>query len=387
MSVDRPAVEPGTAPAWPGGPAPVLPDYGGACLDGLVPGLQRPAGQRPDWLPGPAQTAAQVVLLVLDGLGSEQLGDRPTVAPNLSAMAGRPITSVVPTTTATALASIALGRPPAAHGLVGYRVKVDGPSGDEVLNVLRWRTSSGDARSFIRPVDFQAHAAFGGRPVPALTRIEFADTGFTAAHLGGARPVWWGAASAIAVDVRRLLGAGEPLVYAYYDGIDKVAHIYGFGDYYDAELAAVDRLVGDLAGVLPPGAALVVTADHGQVQVGASLIDLAPELLAETDLVSGEARFCWLHARPGRKGALLEQAQRRYGDQAWVATCEDLEGWGWFGGRLSPAGRSRLGDVAVVPHQPVGFVDPKDRGEVRLVCRHGSLTSAEMLVPLLAVAP
>ena len=45
----------------------------------------------------------------------------------------------------------------------------------------------------------------------------------------------------------RLLRAGEPFVYAYYDGVDKVAHERGFGPYYDAELRAADRLVGDLA--------------------------------------------------------------------------------------------------------------------------------------------
>jgi hypothetical protein len=367
------------------GPAPTLPDYGGACLDGLTPALLAPAGGRPHWLPAPAQDAGQVVLLVVDGLGWEQLVERRSLAPTLTGMAGGPITSVVPTTTATALASIALGRSPAAHGVVGYRVRVAGPSGDEVLNVLRWRTSSGDARQFLPPDQFQPQPAFEGRGVPVLTRIEFAETGFTAAHLGGTRLTWWGAASSLAVDVRRLLAAGEPFIYAYYDGIDKIAHLHGLEDHYDAEVVAVDRLVGDLAGSLPPGAALVVTADHGQVDVGRALIDLDPGIMADTELVSGEARFCWLHARPGRTEALLERTRVCYGAEAWVASVDELDAWGWFGGKLSPTGRSRLGDVAIAAREPVGYVDPRERGEVRLVSRHGSLTPAEMLVPLLAV--
>ena len=57
-------------------------------------------------------------------------------------------------------------------------------------------------------------------------------------------------------------------MYAYYDGIDKVAHAYGFGDHYDSELVAVDRMVGDVADRLPAGALLLITADHGQVDVG-----------------------------------------------------------------------------------------------------------------------
>jgi hypothetical protein len=45
----------------------------------------------------------------------------------------------------------------------------------------------------------------------------------------------------------------------------------------------------------------------------------------------------------------------------------------------------RLGDVALVPYAPIAFLDPADTGETGLVARHGSLTPAEMLVPLLAV--
>jgi len=55
----------------------------------------------------------------------------------------------------------------------------------------------------------------------------------------------------MAVLVQRLLSEGEPFVYAYYDGIDKVAHADGLGALYDAELRAVDRMVGDLLAALP----------------------------------------------------------------------------------------------------------------------------------------
>ena len=90
------------------------------------------------------------------------------------------------------------------------------------------------------------------------------------------------------MEVRRLLGEGEPFVYAYYDGIDKIAHSYGFGVHYDAELRAVDRLVADLLDALPPGAALVVTADHGQVQVGNALLTVDEAVAADVEGMSGE---------------------------------------------------------------------------------------------------
>lgn len=361
----------------------MLPAYGGACLTSIVPSLLSAEPASRAWMPGAVRGAAQVVLLVLDGLGWEQLQTHQELAPVLASMDGGPITSVAPTTTATALTSISTGLAPAEHGVVGYRVRV---GSGRVLNVLRWRTSSGDARDELDPVSFQPHPAFGATSPPVVTRAEFASTGFTAAHLHGARLHGWRLASGLVVEVRRLLQAGEPFVYAYYDGVDKVAHDRGFGEYYDAELAAVDRLVGELAAALPAGAALVVTSDHGQVEVTGPGIALAPEVAADVDMLSGEGRFRWLHARPGTAARLAAAASARYGDIAWVRTREEVVDEGWFGGTLSREVARRLGDVALVPFEPVAFLDPADTGESRLVCRHGSLTSAEVLVPLLVKA-
>ncbi|MDP8993331.1 MAG: alkaline phosphatase family protein [Actinomycetota bacterium] len=365
-------------------PEPVLPDYGGACLPSLVPALLDREGPPPAWLPEPVQGSRQVVLFVLDGLGWEQLRGRPHLAPTLAGMVGRPITTVAPSTTAAALTSITTGLPPAAHGVMGYRVQV---ARGEVMNVLRWTTTRGDARETVPPEKFQPHVAFANSGAPVVTRAEFATTGFTAAHLSGTRMHGWRVPSAMVVEVRRLLQHGEPFVYAYYDGVDKVAHERGFGEHYDAELAAADRLVGDLADALPPGAVLVVTSDHGQVHVGESVLTLDPEVSDGVELLSGEGRFRWLHARPGAAAGLLEEARDRYGDVAWVRSRDELVEEGWFGARPAPEIERRLGDVALVAFEPVAFFDPADPGEARMVCRHGSLTPAESWVPLLALDP
>ena len=364
-------------------PEPVLPDYGGACLTSVVPALlDRGCGPEPGWLPGPVAGARQVVLLVLDGLGWEQLEARPHLAPTLHAMVGGRITSVAPTTTAAALTSLTTGLSPAAHGVVGYRVQV---GRGEVMNVLRWTTNRGDAREAVPPEKFQPHVAFSNSGAPVVTRSEFATSGFTAAHLAGVRLHGWRVASALVVEVRRLLRQAEPFVYAYYDGIDKVAHERGFGEHYDAELVAVDRLVADVAEELPPGAVLVVTSDHGQVHVGEAVLELDAEIEAGVELLSGEGRFRWLHARPGAGRRLVDQARERFGEVAWVRSREELIDEGWLGGRPAPEVERRLGDVALIAFEPVAFLDPGDPGESRMICRHGSLTAAECWVPLLAL--
>jgi predicted AlkP superfamily pyrophosphatase or phosphodiesterase len=400
MSV-APAAGVGGGPG-PGVPSPVLPDYTGACLTSVVPTLLAAlAGEAglPVWAPSPLAGARQVVLLVLDGLGWEQLRDFAAEAPTLAAAPGGPITSVAPTTTATALTSLTTGVPPATHGILGYRLRVDldgdlVADGDgagarrpgEVLNVLRWRTGRGDMRQVLPPPHFQPVLPFGGRAVAVVTKSEFAATGFTAAHLTGARLVGWSVPSSLVVGVRRLLEAGETFVYAYYDGLDKVAHEHGLGDHYRQELASVDRLVSDLLEVLPPGAVLAVTSDHGQVEVGNATRLPATELFDMVELFSGEGRFRWLHVRPGSLDDARAVALEAHGAEAWVRTRDEMVEDGWFGGELKADVARRLGDVALVAHAPVAFLDPADTGETRLMGRHGSLTAAEMAVPFVAWA-
>ena len=100
--------------------------------------------------------------------------------------------------------------------------------------------------------------------------------------------------------------------------------------------------------------------------------------------LSGEGRFRWLHARPGAGDELLEAAMAAHKDVAWVMSRQELIEGGWFGPVVSPPIAARFGDVALMAKAPISFVDAADSGPYPLVCRHGSLTSAEMLVPLLA---
>ncbi len=358
---------------------PLLPDYGGACITNIVPALLEPGHGWPSWFPAAAEDADQVVLLVLDGLGWTQFEARHRWAPTMASLTGGPITTVAPSTTAAALTSITTGLPPGAHGVVGYRIRVEG----EVLNVLRWQASGRDARATIPPDKLQVHEPFAGHRPPVVTRAEFRETGFTQAHLDRTRLVGWRVTSTLVTEVSQLLRRGEPFVYAYYEGIDKVAHEYGLGEFYDAELQSADRIVADLMEALPAGAVLVVTSDHGQVDVGSNIVTPAPEVMAHVDAQSGEGRFRWLHARPGHARHLLEAATAHHADSGWVVSADQVVDEQWLGPVVTDAARRCLGDVALVARERVSYHDAADSGPFELIARHGSLTVDEMLVPLL----
>jgi hypothetical protein len=356
---------------------PLDPDYGGASIVGIAGALV--SGHRPAWFPAPAREPGPVVLVVLDGLGWSALEAHRSLLPRLAGLAGGPITTVAPSTTASALTSLATGLAPAEHGIVGYRMRVDG----SVLNVLRWSTDNGSGPD---PFVVQRHDAFLGRPVPVVTRGEFRTTRFTEAHLRGTRFVGWSTTSVLVGQVRRLVDEGERLVYAYYPGVDAVAHEFGLHDeFFRAELVAADRLLGELLDALPREVTVLVTADHGQVHIGHEGWIELNALASLVDAYGGDGRFRYLYARRGAAAELEAAAREEVGHQAWVFSRDELFDGGWLGpGPARPAVRRRVGDVVLAARDPVAFVDPAYTREAQLLAGHGSLTPDEMQVPLLA---
>lgn len=356
---------------------PLRPDFEGASVAGLVPAL---VGGRPAaWIPSVAREARQVVLLVLDGLGWTAVEQHRGRMPSLAAMEGGPITTVVPSTTSTALTSITTGLAPAQHGVLGYRMAVDG----SVLNMLRWTMA--DGRRAPDPFDVQRHPPFLGREIPVVTKRDFRDGGFTNAHLRGGRFVGWQTTSALVEQCVRCLASGARFVYAYYPGVDTIAHEFGLHDaVYERELAFADRLVGDLLDTLPADAALLVTSDHGQVHLEPESWRELPELAPLVATQAGDGRFRSLHARPGAARELLDAARTVVGDDAWVRSRRELLDEGWIGPGATGSVPGRIGDVVLAARSGVAFVDPALPAEARLRSGHGSLTPDEMLVPLLA---
>ncbi len=256
---------------------PVVPDYGGACVANLVPALlaHRDAGRGLDPRRGPRRPPGR-------GAGHRRARCSPT-APRVTrwlrrsrALTVGSIDSVAPTTTATALdvdhhrhraRRARGGRATRSASAVRSSTRCDGRASRATPATGSTRPSS--SRSDPSPAPARRSSPRRSSPSPDSPRP-------TSARAPTARTGWRRRYPSMSTPA---LAEGNRFVYAYYDGIDKVAHICGFGPHYDAELAFVDRLVADIAAALPAGAALVVTADHGQVQVGESVIALGDQTL------------------------------------------------------------------------------------------------------------
>lgn len=367
--------------------APVVPHYGERSLADLAVSLLASLGVPGEENPLSLPPAARACLLVVDGLGWELLRDLPAAAPFLSelALSGGPLTAGFPATTVTSLSSLGTGRPPGQHGMLGYQVAV--PGQDKLLNGLRWDKSV-DPLVWQPGATVYERAAQAGVPAYRVAASPLERTGLSAAVMRGNayRPAdSLGALAAQAADCLR--GADRALVTVYHGQLDSTGHVFGCGsEAWRYQLGHVDKLAEQLAGAIPAGTSLYVTADHGMVDVAAEDrvdADAMPALRDGVALLGGEPRARHVYAVPGAADDVLATWREVMGDRAWVLPRDAAMAAGWFG-PVAPALADRIGDVVVAPAGPSAVVATKAEAlESSLIGMHGSLTSADQLVPLL----
>ncbi|MEO7235627.1 MAG: nucleotide pyrophosphatase/phosphodiesterase family protein [Lapillicoccus sp.] len=336
--------------------------------------------------------ARRAVVLLVDGLGHEQLLRRGGHAPFLRGhLAAAPALDCgFPSTTATSMGSFGTGTPPGTHGLVGYEVLV--PGEERVFNELSWERGP-DPRVWQPHRTVFEELSDEGVAVTLVGPGFFQGSGLTTAALRGAR---FRSGSTLAARVtaaaEAVRASARALVYVYWGDLDKVGHVSGVASWeWGDELEAVDRAVAQLAARVPGDTAVHVTADHGMVDVPSDRrVDLAHErdLLAGVRLVGGEPRGTQLYCAVGAAPDVLDRWRARLGDSAWVASRAELVDSGWFGAVRREV-LPRIGDVVAVMLGDGAVVDSERmRPEVlRLKGLHGSVTSAERTVPFVSLPP
>jgi len=371
---------------------PIVPSYGAAALADLSSSLlasldpEAPSAQNVLGLP-PTRRAC---LLIVDGLGWELLRDHPAAAPFLSELArnSRPITAGFPSTTVTSLGSICTGRPPGQHGILGYQVAI--PGENRLLNGLRWDASVDPVQWQPLPTVYERATAAGIAAVH-VAQGSFRGTGLTVATMRGAdfRPA--NSMGALAAQGATALRENDrAFVTVYHGDLDGAGHVFGVAsDAWYNQLAHVDKLAEQLAGTLPSGTMMYVTADHGMVDISADDkfdVDAHPELRSGLALLGGEPRARHLYARRGAAADVLATWREVLGDRAWVLPRDEAISEGWFG-QVDAAMTSRIGDVVAAAGGSLALVATQaEPRESRLVGMHGSLTPAEQLVPALMYA-
>lgn len=366
--------------------APIVPSGGPALRDVLSGALDAVLGRR-NALSLPQRRS--VVVLVVDGLGDAALAARAGHARTLLGGERRRIATGTPTTTAAALTTLATGADPGEHGVVGYAA-LD-PAADRVVNQLRGFDADLPEGWQRRPTVFE-RAREAGTAAFAVGPRHYATSGFTREVLRGAR--YLGARTVedrLAAAAGALRAAKGGIAYCYVPELDVAAHREGWtsGAWTDL-LETVDGAVRTARDDLRRGETILVTADHGMVDVPESahvLLDERPGLLDRVRHVAGEPRLLHLHLEDGATAAdEAARWQEELGGAVDVRTREQAVADGWFGA-VDPVVAPRIGDVLVVARGRTACYVSADATGRGMVGQHGAWTDAERFVPLLRFDP
>lgn len=336
---------------------------------------------------GALAPARSVVVIVIDGLGAIQLRAHSGHARHLIAGVGKKDVaySVFPTTTAAALTTILTGVEPGAHGLVGYRV-LD-RARDRLVNLLSgWESDGIDPLAWqSQPTVFE-RAAAAGHPAYALGIAKYARSGFTKATLRGAEFVAAKSPSE-RVETAYQLAADTPgsLIYCYLPEVDKAGHQYGVDS---AEwIAALEDIDHALASEPPRQVGVLITADHGMVDVPAHrhvVLEAGDARLDGVRHFGGEPRMLHVYLDPDADAAAVLDTWRSASEgEADVLSRAEVLAAGLHGAQTTADAAGRIGDLVVVSRGNRAFYDgtAEDQRSRGMVGQHGALTPEERQVP------
>jgi len=383
-------------------PLKVRPDYGGGSIVNLMATLVDALdGRAGDYGLLAAATldevrsARTVVLIVVDGLGDLWL-DRFGRGGALASCRRAAMTSVFPSTTASAVTTFFTGLAPAQHALTGWHIYLREigsvaavlpltlrPGGQPIL------THGADAATL-----FPHEAVFDRIGVESTIVLPqwIVNSPFTVAHAGRAGRLGYRGIEDMFRNIAAVARTGNErqFVYAYHPEIDALAHAHGMAsDAVRAEFARVESGWEQfLDAIRGTDTAVVLTADHGFVDTRPdTVIDLAdhPALAATLVLpLCGEPRVAYCYVRDGRAAAFERYVETELADRVMLFRSADLVAEGLFGpGEPDARLADRIGDYTLVMMENYVIRDHL-LGERRhpQIGVHGGATPDEMLVPL-----
>ncbi|MGY1719784.1 alkaline phosphatase family protein [Blastococcus sp. SYSU DS0552] len=373
------------------------PAYGVATLADVLPGVAAALGTPvargdlpadPLGLADALHGARRVAVLLVDGLGADLVRAHADLAPTLAGMSSPAGTlqAPCPSTTPVSLTTIGTGLPPGSHGILGFVTEVPGEG--RTLNHTQWTDDPDPADWQAQPTVFE-RAAADGVAVTAVGPWAYAGSGLTVAAYRGAEYTGAVGPGDLTALMRSGLEAGRrSLVYGYMAELDLTGHVRGVDSpSWRAQLALVDRVVAQLVDGLPDDAALLVTADHGMLDVPAATrldLDDEPDLADGVRVLAGEPRARYVHTEPGAEADVLARWRGVLGNRAWVVGRDEAVASGVFG-PVDDALAARIGDVVALARGSWALVSPRlEPGPSRLAAYHGSLTATELAIPLLA---
>ncbi len=386
----------------------LLPSTGGPSLVDLASAISLQAGSDVTPVTDSARQmseiigpSAHLVFILVDGLGQRLIGQLP-VDSFLRSQLVREMQTVFPSGTATALTSLATGAWPDRHGVTGWWTYLPGIKDAVALLPFLTRPSSTRGACLLTDLGVTPADAFLVPPLMgkvsrdslALLPIKTVDSISSVYFTGGQKRSGYRTLhEAVNVITDRVLSAQAPsYTYFYTPHLDEAVHRHGLEHERVLHLIhQVDHELGKLAHRLSGRARIVVTADHGMLDIPVNgrhkmglSSDLMPLLCCPP---SGDARVLYFHTQEFAKDSFRERFLDRYSKSFILLSVEEAESLHILGpGPTSPEARARFGSFIAIAigADVIEYVPTGRAGRVlHSVSHHSGLTPDEMLIPLI----
>lgn len=342
-------------------------------------------------LPNPLdfRPASRVVVVLIDGLGVDQIRQRAGHAPWLASLlnSGSITHCAFPATTSANIASFGTGLWPGEHGLIGHLVW-DRVQNERMNLLVGWNERTD-------PLIWQPHPTVAEMSVQAgvvahvVTASEYSDTPYTKATMRGATfsaAEKWSERFARGLEI--LNDPTPSISYLYIPELDKYGHKHGWSSPgYAALLEDLDVALKSFVARQPKGTGIVITADHGMIETAKDkqvVLDDLLEKSGHTQFYGGDTRagFVYLDDASSTEQLIQDLTPLSYAFHALpIAQAIELGLYGPVGEQA----KARLPEVLLLAKGNYTLYHSKyfKPRSFEMIAHHGSLSPAETRVPLL----
>lgn len=382
-------------------PESFLPDYSGSSIVNLMSSIRAAYGSNYlypvlDGLDIGPFKEKNIVFIVIDALGYNYLMEYGDDTFLKKYTIGK-MTSVFPSSTASAYISLITGVAPQQHGLIGWFMYLRETG--IITSILPFITKAGGIplRNIPFTDIFEQDAVFMGLNAASYSIIHksYANSQCSASITKGSKKKAYSDIKGFFSSIENILdsGAGRKFIFAYWDQIDKIAHEKGINSNETInELKKIDTEIAKLALSLKKhNASLIVTSDHGMVDSAEKhTLRLSDHpLLKETLLLplTGDPRVAYCYIKSHMETEFEQYVAKNLGDCCRIYKSRDIIEKGFFG--LYEPNRKlyqRAGDYTLVMTKNY-MIREALSGEKNkeLIGVHGGLTDDEMYTPLIII--
>ncbi len=325
-----------------------------------------------------------VVLFLIDGMGSEILKRHSQNVQSLIESQKDVLTSVFPSTTVAATTSVLTGLSPIETGWIGWFQYIK----EENKSVIFYYNSD----FYNNDHKFDYNVADKYVPVvDVYTQIKQANKNINTIEIFPEFRVpkhnkFIKICETIAETTKQ---AGENYIYAYWEKLDTFMHRDGPGAKTIADhLKEINEGFEYLKQNIDPDTLLILTADHGQVDIEEIPIDNYPELVSTFEHApSIETRATAFFIKKGKEKEFEEVFKKNFGDKFILLKSEEVIDTNILGyGEQHERAKEFIGDYMALAIDKYAFrmvkgSQPPFKGQ------HAGLTKDEMLVPLIIYSP